>query len=271
MNLVCHNGVFLPAESALFTAANRSFRYGDGVFETARVVNGKLLLAHLHMNRLFTSLQLLQIRPGAAFTPLILEQNILQLCLKNGCQQRARVRLAVYRTESGDAGYVIEATPLAADVLEWNTKGWRLVIYPHARKSCDAFANLKSANFLPYVLAGAYAAEKGADEALVLNSFNHIADGSKTNLFLIKEETIYTPALGQGCVSGVMRLHLLDNLKVLGYALQQTEISVEMLSSADEVFCTNAVQGICWVRQFEGKEFNSNRTQQLYQQLFANL
>ena len=261
----------VPADKPLFGAANRGFRYGDGVFETARVVKGQLLLAPLHFNRLFTSLHLLNIHLRSQFTPQILEQNILQLCQQNGCAALARVRLAVYREEEGSGSYVIEAMALGADILHLNKEGWRLTVYPLARKSCDAFSNLKSANYLSYVLAGAYAAEKGADEALVLNTYNNIADGSKTNLFFIKGGAIYTPALTQGCVSGVMRLHLMDSLKRLGYVVHQTGVSGEDLSNADEIFCTNAVRGIRWVRHFNGKEYGNELTLQIYWQLFSSL
>ena len=138
-------------------------------------------------------------------------------------------------------------------------------MYPAARKSCDAFANLKSANYLPYVLAQLYANEKGADEALVLNSFTNIADGSKTNLFLVKGSALYTPALHQGCVSGVMRQHLINYLKSEGYELHQTEINHEDLLQADEVFCTNAIQGIRWVQSYGDKTYSSTFTQHLFQ------
>lgn len=270
MKWVCHNGEFLPADTLLFGVGKRGFRYGDGVFETAKVYGGNMLLSALHFNRLFTSLQLLGIRPGPQFTPQILEERLLQLCHMNGCAALARVRLAVYRTDDGEAGYVIEALALGADAMHLNKEGWRLIVYPHARKSCDAFANLKSAAYLPYVMAGAYAAEQGADEALVLNGNNNIADGSKTNLFMIKGGAIYTPALTEGCVSGVMRLHVIDRLKQKGYAVHQTEVSGEDVTSADEIFCTNAVQGIRWVRHFGGKEYRNRLTQQIYHQLFPD-
>lgn len=269
MKWVCHNGEMVPDGQPLFSAANRSFRYGDGLFETMRVYQNELLLAPLHFNRLFTGLQLLNIRPSARFTPEVLQQNILELCRKNDCARLARVRLAVYRSESGEAGYVIEALALNEDALQWNTEGWKLVVYGLARKSCDAFANLKSANYLPYVLAGAFAAEQGADEALVLNTYNHVADGSKTNLFLIKDKTIYTPALHQGCVSGVMRRHVIDNLKVMGFVLHQIGVNEQLLREADEVFCTNAVQGIRWVKHFGQKEYGNALTHQIFKQLFT--
>ena len=104
MKAICYNGEFLPADSPLFTAGNRGFRYGDGVFETAKVFGGKMLLSVLHFNRLFTSLQLLGIRPGPQCTPQLLEEKILQLCEMNNCAALARVRLAVYREEAGDGG-----------------------------------------------------------------------------------------------------------------------------------------------------------------------
>ena len=270
MKWVCHNGKIVPADSPLFGAGKRGFRYGDGVFETAKVVDGRLLLAPLHFNRLFTSLHLLQIRPGGQFTPEIIEAQILNLCRQNGCAALARVRLAVYREEKGDGGYVIEAAPLAADAQQWNKEGWNLVVSPLARKSCDALAYLNSANFLPYVLAAAYAAEKSADEALVLNVANNVADGSKTNLFLVKDQIIYTPALNQGCVSGVMRTFIIESLKKEGYVVHQTEVDEPLLLQADEVFCTNAIQGIRWVRSFDSREYRHSFTQAVYRQLFAN-
>jgi branched-chain amino acid aminotransferase len=269
MKWVCHNGSMVPAHEPLFTAQNRSFRYGDGIFETIKVIQMRIQLSHLHFDRLFTSLHLLQLQPGMGFTKEKLEAFILQLCNLNDCTELARVRLAVYRSENNQADYVIEAFTLEPEVIQWNEKGWHLELYPLVRKSCDAFANIKSANFLPYVLAGMYAHEKEADEALVLNAFNHIADGGKTNLFIIQEGEIYTPALNQGCVNGVMRRFLIDELKKNGYVVHQTVVKEEQLRAADEVFCTNAIQGIRWVQSFGSKQYGCNQTRQIYEQVAA--
>jgi branched-chain amino acid aminotransferase len=271
MKWVCHNGTLVPALQPLFTAQNRSFRYGDGIFETIKVVQNRMLLSQLHFERLFTSLHLLGIQPGMGFTKEFLVAAVLNLCNENGCSALARVRLAVYRNEQNRADYVIEAIPLDAEVLQWHTNGWRLELYPQVRKSCDALANIKSANYLPYVLAGMYAQEKGADEALVLNAFNHIADGSKTNLFLIKEGELFTPALNQGCVNGVMRRWIIDNLKKNGFSVHQGEVKEEQLKTADEVFCTNAIQGIRWVQSFGAKQYSSSQTRRIYELLAGNI
>jgi branched-chain amino acid aminotransferase len=265
MKWVCHNGTIVPAQQPLFTAQNRNFRYGDGVFETIKVVQNRILLSHLHFDRLFTSLHLLHIQPGMGFTKELLEAHILQLCKKNKCAELARVRLAIYRSDQNQADYLIETSLLEEEVMQWNAKGWRLNLYPVARKSCDAFANIKSANFLPYVLASIYARENGTDEALVLNAFNHIADGSKTNLFLIQDREIYTPALNQGCVNGVMRRFVIDILKNNGYIVHQAAITEEKLLTADEIFCTNAIQGIRWVQSFGEREYACNQTRKIYE------
>jgi branched-chain amino acid aminotransferase len=209
MNAVCFNGRFLPGDQPLFTSANRGFRYGDGLFETMKVVNGGLPLGYLHWERLFSGLRLLQIKPG--FTPEELEGNAIELCCRNNLLA-ARVRLSVYREGEGCA-YLIEASPIEPASYQWKDEGLTIGIYPFARKSQDAFANLKSANYLAYVLAERYAGEQGWGEALVLNGQSNISDASKANLFLLKKGALYTPAPHQGCVLGVMRRFLIEEAK----------------------------------------------------------
>ena len=218
MSFLFFNGEYVPAQSRIFSAQNRGFRYGDGVFETIKVVNGQMLLFDYHLERLFTSLKLLNLNLPPTFSKPFVLFHITELCKKNEVLALARIRLAVYRIENNEAGYVMEAMPLPQDVNTLNEKGWRIDTYPLARKSCDAFAALKTANYLPYVMADLYAAENDLQECLVLNTFNAIADASKANVFLIKGESIYTPALHQGCVNGVMRRFVIEELKKLNFS-----------------------------------------------------
>lgn len=268
MSFVCFNGDII-ADQPLFSAHNRSFKYGDGVFETIKVHKGKILLSELHFERLFTSLHLLKIKH--AFNEAYLNERIVDLCQKNACSNLARVRLAVYREEDSNAGFVIEAFPLVGEATDWNKKGLTIDLYPYARKSKDAFANLKTANFLPYVLAGLYAKENGLDDSIVLNSSNHISDSSKANIFLIKDGGIFTPALHQGCVNGVMRRFLIDELKTMNYKIHQEEIGEDDLLNADEVFLTNAVIGMRWVSSFKKKKYVNSISSIIYSQLFSKI
>lgn len=269
MNFVCLNGTLVTATTPLFTAQNRSFKYGDGVFETIKVCNGKIPLAELHVQRLLASLQLLKI--NSSFNRAQLSEDITGLCKKNGCAQLARVRLAVYRNEDQSAGYVIEALPLSPDTKALNERGFCIDVYPYARKAMDGFSNLKTANFLPYVLAGLHAQENRLDDCIVLNSSNLICDTSKANIFLIKKGELYTPALHQGCVDGVMRRFLIDRLKEQHFVVHQEEIREEDLEEADEVFLTNAIYGMRWVRSFRGNEYANTMTNEIYRQLLSTL
>jgi branched-chain amino acid aminotransferase len=269
MKFVCFNGKIIPADQPLFTAQNRGFRYGDGVFETIKVHKANIALASLHFERLFLSLQLLKIH--LPFEESQLHKMILELCQKNDCTDLARVRLAVYRKEANSAEFVVEALPLTEEANRWNEIGFKIDLYPYARKSKDALANIKSANFLPYVLAGLHAQENGFDDCLVLNCDNKIADASKANIFLIKNGEIFTPALHQGCINGVMRKFLIDALKKQHFQAHQEEISETDLIEADEVFLTNAIYGIRWVRTFKQREYSCKLTNSIYHQLTSTI
>lgn len=254
MECVCYNGDFVSAEKPLFASQHKALKYGDGLFETIKVFGGKILLASLHFERLFLSLELLQINANH-FDKREIEKNILLLCGKNNCLDCARVRLTIFRSDTAE--YLIEASSLSLTENELNREGWKIGIFPFVRKSNDSYANIKSVNHQQYILAHLFATEKGWDEAIVLNASNKIADGSKTNIFLVKAGEVFTPALHQGCVNGVMRRFVIDELKQKNFSVHQTELTEDDLLEADEVFCTNAIRGIRWVKQFKEKEYAS--------------
>lgn len=267
MDFICFNGSFFVADQPLFTAQNRGFRYGDGIFETMKIYKAAILLEQFHYDRLLLGLKLLQIENTTDVS--VLSQLILDLCKKNNCIDNARVRLAVFRNNENKAEFIIEAFPLSIEAYQWNEKGLRIDLYPYARKNPDAFSNLKTANFLPYVLAELFAKEKQIDDAIVLNAFNHLSDSSKANIFLIKNKEIFTPALHQGCVSGVMRRFLLDELKKKGYKIHQQEISKQQLVDADEVFLTNSIYDMRWVDQFRNKNYSQENTFSIYDKIIS--
>src|SRR6476469_9842294 len=91
------NGKIFNADKLLISPNNRSFRYGDGFFETMKMINGKIVLEALHMERLFNSLQLMQFDKPAYFTASYIQQQIQDLVIANDHRQLARVRLMVFR------------------------------------------------------------------------------------------------------------------------------------------------------------------------------
>ena len=250
------------------TPQNRSFRYGDGIFETMKVYQSQVVLDDLHFDRLLTSLALLNISVPDFLNRQQLNANVLELCKLNNCVESARVRIAVYRDEDNYAGNIIEVFALDKEINKLNENGWTLDLYPLARKGMDAFANLKSANYLPYVMADLYAKQNGMDECLVLNWNNKIADASKANVFLLFGNEVYTPALHQGCVNGVKRRFVIEKLKQMGVPVHQQEVDEELLLNADEVFLTNAINDIRWVKSYKTKNYNSSFVTAFYQKIF---
>lgn len=270
MKYYCFNGKITNKQPEI-TPQNRSFRYGDGVFETIKVFRNQILLGDFHFDRLITSLSLLNISVPALLSYNSLHKNILELCGQNNCQESARVRVAAYRDDENNAGIIIESTSLDEKVNTLNVGGWAVDVYPFARKGMDAFANLKSANYLPYVMADLYAKQSGMDECLVLNCDNKIADASKANIFMVVKDEVYTPALHQGCVNGVKRRFVIEQLKHIGVAVHQREIHEEFLLQAEEVFLTNAINDIRWVKSYRNKEFASSFTHEFYQKVFSTI
>lgn len=268
---ICFNGAFLPADQPILTAQNRGFKWGDGLFETMKFHRRKLLLADLHFERLFLSLQLLKIETSSEFTKDHLLSLVTTLCEQNGCSENARVRLAVYRNKANEAEFVIEAIPLKAENNEWQIDGISLCLYPYARKAMDAFSNIKSANFLPYVLAQKHATDNSFDDALVLNAQSLLCDTSKANLFLVKNEQLYTPALHQGCVNGVMRRFIIEEMKKLDVRVSQEEVREEDLLQADEVFVTNAIKMIRWVKSYKDKTYSFSLTKRIFEHIRATI
>jgi branched-chain amino acid aminotransferase len=257
------NGKTVPADLPVLTADNRGYRYGDGLFETIKVKEGEVQLNQLHIERLFTGADLLQYDLPPFVTAVKLEEEIKTLCRKNNCEKLARVRLSVSRGSGGlydgdnKAGYVIECWPLEERLTRLNENGLVIDIFQDAAKACDVFANLKSASHLPYVMGAYYAKENKLNDSLILNTHGRIADSTIANVFVVKDGFLLTPALSEGCIAGVMRRHLLNQLVVAGYKVSETTITIQDVLNADEVFLTNAIRSVRWVKQCREKKYSN--------------
>jgi branched-chain amino acid aminotransferase len=268
-NYIHFNGKIVPAESTLVSAANRGLRYGDGLFETMRVVKGNIVLQHLHFERLFQGLAVLQFQCPAQFTPAALTQAILGLCHKMNIDQAARVRLNIVRGNGGLydpenhlPNIIIEAWPLPTPTT-LNENGLVVDIYSDARKHFDLLANIKSNNYLPCILAALHAKNNQLNDCLLLNTEGRICDTTIANVFWVKEGRLFTPPLTEAGVAGVMRRFLVENT-TSQFPVQELPLTPEMLEQADELFLTNAIQGIKWVSQYRHKKYNNQLTTLLY-------
>jgi branched-chain amino acid aminotransferase len=277
MSNINFNGKTVAADKPVLLAHNRGYRYGDGLFETMKVINGTIALGEYHFERLFTGMSLLLFDNPALFTAAKLQDEIISLCKNNNCDKLARVRLSVFRGNGGlyDADlqtqYIIECWPLAESVNQLNENGLVIDIYPDCRKSCDVFSNLKSANFLLYSMAARYVKRNKLNDCLVLNTGEMIADSTIANVFIIKDNIITTPSLTEGCINGVMRRYLIEKLKEMNYQVEVGRLSFSQLEAANEVFLTNAINGMRWVGRFGKNTYTNSKTQEIYQRIVATI
>ncbi|MFT3910542.1 MAG: aminotransferase class IV [Ferruginibacter sp.] len=268
-----YNGKMFLEDTAITGPDNRGLRYGDGLFETIKYKNGQLVLLDEHLARLWKGMQLMQFQPSKLFSPDLIETAIIQLLKKNN-HTDARVRLSVIRGNGGlyDAKnhsphYIIQSWPLEEKNNALNENGLQLCIYEDAKKVVDRFSNLKHNNYLPYFMGALFAKQQRCNDAIILNSFNRVADTCIANIFLVKDGSIYTPSTAEGCVAGIMRNFIMQQLVHHGYDITETAITVETLLEADEIFLTNSMYNLRWVAGIVDKKYSSQLTQKIYQLL----
>ncbi|HEU5165782.1 MAG TPA: aminotransferase class IV [Chitinophagaceae bacterium] len=264
-----YNGEIFDGEKTIIHASDHSYRFGDGLFETMKVKNGNILLVEYHLQRLFAGSKILKFDIPSIFTEQKIRKEITGICEKNNCNDFARIRLSVSRGNGGlydcddEFSYLIECWPLEKNISFLNENGLVIDIFPGARKSIDAFSNLKSANYLPYVMAVIWAKENKLNDALILNQHDRICDATIANIFWVKNQYIFTPPLSEGCVAGVMRKRILD----LGLNIQEKNLTERDLINGDEVFLTNVITGVRWVKQFRDKVYDNRIAEKIFTQI----
>jgi branched-chain amino acid aminotransferase len=139
---------------------------------------------------------------------------------------------------------------------ELNTEGLDIDIYTQARKVSDSFSMVKSNNYLPYAMAAIWTKKNKLNDCLLLNPYDNICDSTIANIFIVQNNLIKTPAIAEGCVNGVARSYLIDRCKKDNIVISETTISAQDILHASEVFLTNAVAGIKWVKKLGEQTYN---------------
>jgi branched-chain amino acid aminotransferase len=164
---------------------------------------------------------------------------------------------------------LIQSWPLNPENNNLNENGLVIGDFTGGFKAADGFANLKSNNYLMYVMAAMFAKQQHWNDALILNHLGTYADATIANLWMIKDGKIFTPTLADGPVAGTMRQFLLDNLEEAGYSVVEKSITKKELAAADEVFLSNAIYGIKWVKQHENAVYVCNIAASIHASLIA--
>ncbi len=271
MAYVFHNGMLMPRDQVRLDPQNRSFRYGDGVFESIRVMYGQLLFLRRHLDRLSYSLR----RLGIQF--LLEEQQLLQMAQQllevHDVTGGARLRLTVWRDASGRftpdedrSSFLLEVEKLATNEFFINSNGLRIG-EASLRKTPLFLPDIKSTNSLFYVLCGREARVKQLDDVLILNSAGMPVESTNSNIFILKGDRILTPSLSSGCLPGIMRQVMMDVLQAQDQLVEEVDLPLEEVLQADELFLTNSILGIRWVSSFQKKRYFRKKSPVLTEQL----
>lgn len=264
-----YNGKYLNTASPVLPPADRSYRYGDGLFETMFYSHGQIRLWELHADRLWQSMKILGYSIPVLFTREYLHKQLTALIERNKIRNQARIRFSVTRGTGGlyDADNKLNwlAESWATDhENKLNENGLVLDIYPDSRKSIDLFSGLKSASFLPYVMAAEYASKNKLNDCFILNSEGTLADSTIANLFIRKGDRYSSPGPAQGAVNGIMRRYLIGQMRTAGFEVHEEVVTPEQLYAADEVFLTNAIRGIRRVGRCGDKVYEMGKADEIY-------
>ncbi|MGJ8684349.1 MAG: aminotransferase class IV [Nonlabens sp.] len=264
------DGTILSSEQATIAYNNRGTYYGDGIFETIRYFQGRPLLFEAHYFRLMAGMRILRMDIPDSFTPEFIEQSLIDLISQNGLNQgHSRIRFTVWRKTGGfyspqnnDVHYSITATPLegvyaASDYRE-------VELFKDHYILSGLLSTLKTSNKIVNVLAGRYALDNDYQDLLLLNEKKMVTEGISGNVFVRSGNKVKTPPVLDGCLNGIMREQVIQQLKrMLDYEIVEETITPFELQRADEIFTTNVVKGIQSIDKYRKKEFNKELAAEL--------
>jgi len=242
---------------------NRAFQYGDGLFETMHAYSCEIQFFDLHIQRLQNGMNDLSINSNELTQKDNIHREINRLLQRNKHFKGTRVKLTIYRDSGGlfkplanNAGFLIETKSLENNFYRINEKGLYIDVFKEMKKPINSLSKYKTCSSLLNVMAGIYAKKNNIDDCLILNENEEIIEGYHSNLFLVKNNILYTPPISSGCVMGIMRQQILNIAHDAGLIINDNAIIYEnTLFEADEIFLTNAIEGIRWVLAYKNRRY----------------
>ena len=262
-----YNGNLVAFDDVKITPNNRAFKYGDSVFETIKVVHGKLVFWEEHYFRLMASMRMLRMKIPMNFTLEFLEEQILKTVSVNENNKNTRARLSVTRKDGGfytpntnEIDYLIESQE-----IEYSTKAsYKVDLFKDFYMYSGHLSTVKTNNKLIHTLASIYAKENELDNCILLNERKGVVEVTNASLFLIKGTLIKTPPLSEGCLKGIAREKVISVIASSNnYTLEEAIISPFEIQKADEVFITNSIIGIQPITNYRKKEFSTDISKKL--------
>jgi branched-chain amino acid aminotransferase len=269
------NGKAVDIDKAKISIFDRGFLYGDGLFETMRSYSGKTFKTGEHMTRLFNSSRLMKIK--IPYSSSGIEKAIRGLLKINGIKD-ASIRITATRGEGffslerykqSRANVVITVREFNGYPERFYSRGITAEISRIRQNEYSPSSSIKTLNFLNYILARYAAQDSGYDEAILVNMKNNVAEAAASNIFLAKDNALFTPSLDSGILPGVTRSAVIGLAKKLGIKVSQKAISRKELAGADEVFLTSSLAEVLPVVKIGRAAIGSGRPGKITKLLHA--
>ena len=272
--MVNFNGLLVSSHEHSWSN-NRSFLYGDGVFETLKIVNQKVLFLEDHYFRLMASMRIVRMEIPMHFTMEYLETQIIDTVNANQCSESARVRITVYRNgggyylpETNQISFVIQATSMPNSLYSYEAISYEVDLYKDFYIAKQLLSTIKTTNKIIHVTGSIFAKENGFQNCLLLNDDKNVVEALQGNIFMLMDGKLITPPITDGCLNGILRKKIFSLAKSIeNIILVEASISPFDLQKADEIFITNVIKGIQSVTKYRKKEYNTKLAMQLTEKL----
>ena len=265
----------LVSESDNLLANNRGFLFGDAVFETLKIVDGKILFLEDHYFRLMSSMRIVRMEIPMNFTLEFIEEQILMLAKNKECKNSARVRFTVFRNSGGyylpetnEISYLINVKSLANKSYQFNGSKYEVDLFKDFYITKQILSSIKTTNKLVNITGSIFAKENDLQNCLLMNDSKNVIETLNGNVFMLMNKQLITPPISEGCLNGVMRKQILEIAKKIeNLEVVEAIISPFDLQKADELFVTNVITGIQSITQYRKKIFETKLSQKLIERL----
>lgn len=272
--MINFNGNIVAQDNNVLTQ-NRAFLYGDGVFETLKIVNNKILFVEDHYFRLMASMRVVRMEIPMNFTMEYFEEQVLNLVNQKNISGSARARITVFRNDGGlylpktnEVSFLIHATALESTFYALNTAEYEVDLYKDFYVTKQLLSSIKTTNKMINVTGSIFAHENGLANCILVNDTKNVVEALQGNLFMVVGKKLITPPVSEGCLNGIMRKQILALAKkITDIEVVEEIISPFDLQKADELFLTNVITGIQPITKYRKKEFTSNLAHLLVQKL----
>ncbi|GEC77909.1 aminotransferase class IV [Flavobacterium aquatile] len=268
--MINYNGEILPSDNNL-SNSNRAFLYGDGVFETLKIVNNKILYLEDHYFRLMASMRIVRMKIPNNFTLEYLETQILNLAKAQNCENSARVRFTVFRNDGGfylpnnnSVSFQIQVFHLENKLYSFSDANYEVDLYKDFFISKQLLSTIKTTNKMINITGSIFAEENDLQNCILLNNDKNVVEALNGNLFMMMGTKLITPPISEGSLNGIMRKQVLQIAKKIE-AIEVIEdvISPFDLQKANELFITNVISGIQPITKYRKKDYKSDLSKEI--------